>query len=153
MFSTSCACVCPYHYTCRAAFEPMTEYDASPDALAEYRTAHQRTLNWVENHDPIQTQFFSPSVPPTVINGTDAPLLPSQAASPAGSAASLPPRMVLKYNDGRADIPISHWHYNNDSHRSSKGRRRHSDTRTHGESRSQHHRRTRSLSSRPDNGT
>lgn len=79
----------------------MTEYTSSSQAIREYMTSRQRTAYWVQSHTPHQTEFYSPSVPPSVLDG----FVPS-SPSEAESSHSIPPRMVLRYGDGRPDIPI-----------------------------------------------
>jgi len=67
-------------------------------------SARERTAYWVQNHSPIEDEFYSPSLPPSVIDG----LVPSSPPSEADSSHSTPPKMVLRYNDGRPDVPIPH---------------------------------------------
>jgi hypothetical protein len=123
----------------------MTEYTTKPEVVARYMNARQRTMHWVDTHVPSQTEFYSPSVPPVMLHDPDSPgYLPSDAESDAESVVSLPPRMVLKYGNGRPDIPISHWHYDNDSTRRSKNRPRVPEPR-----RGESHRRAQSFSNQP----
>lgn len=82
----------------------MTEYTTSSHAFREYMSSRERTARWVQGHSPIEDEFYSPSIPPSVIDG----LVPSSPPSEAGSSHSMPPKMVLRYNDGRPDIPIPH---------------------------------------------
>ncbi|KAF8808983.1 hypothetical protein BYT27DRAFT_7095019 [Phlegmacium glaucopus] len=82
----------------------MTEYTTSSHAFREYMSARERTARWVQNHSPIEDEFYSPSLPPSVIDG----LVPSSPPSEADSSYSTPPKMVLRYNDGRPDVPIPH---------------------------------------------
>lgn len=82
----------------------MTEYTTSSHAFREYMSARERTARWVQCHSPIEEGFYSPSIPPSVIDG----LVPSSPPSEADSSHSTPPKMVLRYNDGRPDIPIPH---------------------------------------------
>ena len=79
----------------------MTEYAASTEV---YLTAHERCARWVQTHSFDRDGFYSPSVPPMEIEG----FIPSSSPSDAGSSHSLPPKMVLRYPDGRPDIPIPH---------------------------------------------
>lgn len=69
-------------------------------------SARERTAYWVQTHSnrSQETPVLSPSSPPSIIS--DASVGP--AASDAASSHSLPPRMVLRYDDGRPDIPIPH---------------------------------------------
>jgi hypothetical protein len=80
----------------------MTECTTSPEAYEEYMSARERTNRWVQVHSSDQDGFYSPSIPPTMLDG----FVPPSPPSDAGSSHSLPPRMVLKYRDGRPDIPI-----------------------------------------------
>lgn len=80
----------------------MTEYTVSSQALREYMTSRERTAYWVKSHEP-ETAFYSPSAPPTVI---DDYLPPSSPPSEVGSVRSIPPKMFLRYNDGRPDQPL-----------------------------------------------
>lgn len=84
----------------------MTEYATDPEAIHEFLTARDRTINWVDVHSR-GVPFMSPSSPPSILSDEDAPSYgPSE--SDASSSHSLPPRMLLRYEDGRPDIPISH---------------------------------------------
>ncbi|KAF5358265.1 hypothetical protein D9756_001235 [Leucocoprinus leucothites] len=80
----------------------MTEYMASPQVYEEYMTSRERCARWVQTHSSDPDRFCSPSIPLTEIEG----FIPSSPPSDAGSSHSLPPKMVLRYNDGRPDIPI-----------------------------------------------
>ncbi|KIJ16687.1 hypothetical protein PAXINDRAFT_74213 [Paxillus involutus ATCC 200175] len=83
----------------------MTEYSTSPAAVEVFRHSKERTAYWVRSHSPFHNRFRSPDSPPSVreeLVGRE---------SDEESSHSLPPKMVLRYGDGRADIPISHWHY------------------------------------------
>lgn len=82
----------------------MTEYTTSPEVYQEYMSARERTAYWVQAHSSDPDGFYSPSIPPSEVEG----LIPSSPPSDAGSSYSLPPKMVLRYNDGRPDIPIPH---------------------------------------------
>lgn len=84
----------------------MTEYATDPEAIHEFLTARDRTNNWVSVHSQ-GIHFAAPSSPPSTIS--DDPDAPSYGPSESDSASthSLPPRMVLRYPDGRPDVPIS----------------------------------------------
>ncbi|KAI0779187.1 hypothetical protein BC629DRAFT_1582755 [Irpex lacteus] len=86
----------------------MTEYTTSSDAIREYLTARERTAMWVQRHGGHgrDDSMLSPSVPPSIISDSDAPSY-GPTDSDDESDHSLPPRMVLRYTDGRPDIPIS----------------------------------------------
>ncbi|XP_006457803.1 hypothetical protein AGABI2DRAFT_182943 [Agaricus bisporus var. bisporus H97] len=80
----------------------MAEYMASPEAYEEYMSTRERTTRWVQTHSSDPDGFYSPSIPPPMLDS----FFPSSPPSDAGSSHSLPPKMVLRYKDGRADIPI-----------------------------------------------
>ncbi|KAF8912138.1 hypothetical protein CPB84DRAFT_1902181 [Gymnopilus junonius] len=82
----------------------MTEYTTSSQAFREFMSARERTAYWIQSVSPSDAELYSPSVPPSVLEG----LIPSSPPSEADSTHSTPPRMVLRYNDGRPDIPIPH---------------------------------------------
>ncbi|KAG5644043.1 hypothetical protein DXG03_009195 [Asterophora parasitica] len=102
----------------------MTEYTTSSQAMREYMTSRQRTAYWVQSHE--ETEFYSPSAPPIAL-GDAVP--PSPAISVAESSGSIPPRMVLRFNNGQPDIPIP---VSDESARSGRSQRRreHSGTRS-----------------------
>ena len=84
----------------------MTEYATDPEAIQEFLHARDRCANWVNIHSQ-GLGFVSPSSPPSILSDDDAPSYgPSE--SDASSSHSIPPRMLLRYDDGRPDIPISH---------------------------------------------
>lgn len=85
----------------------MTEYTTSPQAIEVFRSSKERTAYWVRSNTPYYGQFHSPDSPPSVVGDLE------ERDSDDDSSHSLPPKMVLKYGDGRGDIPISHWHYEN----------------------------------------
>lgn len=85
----------------------MTEYITSPDPSLIFRHSKERIASWVRSHSPYLSHYHSPDSPPSVVGEVD------ERDSDEGSTHSLPPKMVLRYGDGRADIPISHWHYDN----------------------------------------
>ncbi|KAG5649439.1 hypothetical protein H0H81_003874 [Sphagnurus paluster] len=78
----------------------MTEYTTSPQAIREYMTSRERTAYWVQSHE--DTEFYSPSAAPTVIDDW----IPSSPMSVAESSNSVPPTMVLRWGNGIPDIPI-----------------------------------------------
>ncbi|EIN12119.1 hypothetical protein PUNSTDRAFT_140968, partial [Punctularia strigosozonata HHB-11173 SS5] len=78
----------------------MTEYTDDPEAIMEYMNARDRTKNWVVSHSQAVASgaFYSPSVAPSVRTHE------SNSSDPdwdAESSKSIPPRMELKYGDGR----------------------------------------------------
>ncbi|KAG9318923.1 hypothetical protein JVU11DRAFT_1035 [Chiua virens] len=84
----------------------MTEYTTSPEAIEVGRNSRDRTVNWVRSHSPYNPHLHSPDSPPSVSGDIE-------DRDSDDSSHSLPPKMVLRYGGGRADIPISHWHYEN----------------------------------------
>ncbi|TFK30245.1 hypothetical protein FA15DRAFT_204629 [Coprinopsis marcescibilis] len=74
----------------------MAEYATTPQG---YFTSKQRTARWVDSYSP--EAVYSPSYPPTPIEHYAPP-------SPAMSTHSLPPKMVLRFNDGRGDVAVPH---------------------------------------------
>ena len=85
----------------------MTEHTASPEPIAKISGASdERIAHWVDTHIPYNGQFRSPDSPPSVVEEIER----ASHHSDEDSSHSLPPKMVLKYSDGRGE-PISHWHY------------------------------------------
>ncbi|KAJ7080383.1 hypothetical protein B0H15DRAFT_856936 [Mycena belliarum] len=82
----------------------MTEYTTSSEAIRDYLSSKERTKHWVRSRVEPPEQCYSPSVPPSILNDPDA--IPMSPPSDAGSSHSLPPKMVLRYSDGRPDVPI-----------------------------------------------
>lgn len=66
----------------------------------DYLTSRERTARWVHTHAPYDGDFYSPSIPPSHLGDV--------SPSDVGSSHSTPPKMVLRYNDGRPDVPILH---------------------------------------------
>ncbi|KAA1475022.1 hypothetical protein DENSPDRAFT_402112 [Dentipellis sp. KUC8613] len=83
----------------------MTEYTTSPEAVAQWMSSRARTANWVTTHAN-GTNFVSPSVAPSLVSDSDDGLS-SPTESDAESSHSVPPRMLLRYPDGRPDIPVT----------------------------------------------
>jgi hypothetical protein len=83
-------------------------------------SSRERTAVWVQSHAPIHSQFYSPSIPPSVLDDVS---VPSTQPSEAESTRSIPPKMVLKYTDGRPDVPISNLHTDKGLSRSGTKRR------------------------------
>ncbi|PSS37464.1 hypothetical protein PHLCEN_2v671 [Hermanssonia centrifuga] len=87
----------------------MTEYTTSSEAIREYLTSRERTAHWIRDHfEDVSDDgnLLSPSAPPSIISDSDAPSF-GPSDSDAESTNSLPPRMILRWNDGRPDVPIS----------------------------------------------
>ena len=91
----------------------MTEHTASLEPIEIFRASDERITNWVDKHLSYNGQFRSPDSPPSAVEEIEL----GSHHSDEGSSHSLPPKMVLKYPDGRGDIPISHWHYDPHYHR------------------------------------
>ena len=81
----------------------MTEYTTDPEAIAHYLNARARTAHWVDSLSG--KTLAAPSFPPSLVDDTDDGL--SSQDSDAESSHSLPPRMVLRYPDGRPDVPVT----------------------------------------------
>ena len=81
----------------------MTEYTSDPEAIAHYLAARNRTANWVDSITG--KSLVAPSAPPSLVSDTDDGL--SSQDSDAESSHSQPPRMVLRYPDGRPDVAVS----------------------------------------------
>ena len=82
----------------------MTEYTTSSEAIREYLTARERTARWVQQHYAPDIELLSPSYPPSMLSDSDAPSYgPSESEA---SSHSTPPRMLLRWTDGRPDMPI-----------------------------------------------
>jgi hypothetical protein len=76
----------------------------------EYMSAKERTAWWIRHQPP--DERCSPSAPPSERDELDTDGQSNTVyESDAESTHSVPPKMLLKYGDGRPDIPISHWHY------------------------------------------
>jgi len=115
----------------------MTEYTTSSQAVREYMTSRERTAYWVQSHSPEEVQLYSPSAAPSVING----LVPSSPPSEVESSHSIPPKMVLRYSDGRPDMPIPRADDTHDMTRSGSKRRGPSPhSRSQTQSHNSHHR-------------
>ncbi|KAJ7355924.1 hypothetical protein DFH08DRAFT_853924 [Mycena albidolilacea] len=81
----------------------MTEYTTSSQAIRDYLSSKERTKHWVRSRVEPPDQCYSPNIAPSVLNEPDFVLPPP---SDAGSTHSVPPKMVLRYTDGRPDQPI-----------------------------------------------
>jgi len=118
----------------------MTEHTVSSQAYRDYMSARERTSHWVRSYGPRHGDLYSPSVPPSVIDG----YIPSSPPSEADSSHSTPPKMVLRYSDGRPDIPIPRPNGGYSVGRSGSGRHQHpSVTRSQTLSQNQSHSRVR----------
>ena len=74
-------------------------------------TSKERTAYWIRHHAP--EQFYSPSQPPSGFLEPEGEVQSLLNSSDEESTHSIPPKMLLKYGDGRPDIPISHWYHGN----------------------------------------
>ena len=97
-------------------------------------TAKERTAWWIRHQPP--SDRYSPSAPPSDRGELDDDAQSFTVfESDAESTHSVPPKMLLKYGDGRPDIPISHWHYERNreplSHSGSQHRRSRSEQPAH----------------------
>ncbi|KAF8177265.1 hypothetical protein K438DRAFT_1770040 [Mycena galopus ATCC 62051] len=81
----------------------MTEDTTSSQAIRDYLSSKERTKNWVHSRAEPPDQCYSPNIATSIPNEPDFVLPPP---SDAGSAHSLPPKMILRYPDGRPDEPI-----------------------------------------------
>ncbi|KAL6302712.1 hypothetical protein BKA93DRAFT_791791 [Sparassis latifolia] len=89
----------------------MTEYTSNSEAVREYLTWRERTAQWVGVHSRSggsETAYVSPSYPPSLLSDPDAPSYGPSDSDDEGSSHSIPPRMMLRYTDGRPDVPISY---------------------------------------------
>ncbi|KAJ6490714.1 hypothetical protein C8R47DRAFT_457023 [Mycena vitilis] len=85
----------------------MTEYTTSSQAIRDYLSSKERTKHWVQSRVDPPELCYSPSYAPSILS--DPEFVPPPP-SDTGSTHSLPPKMVLRYSDGRPDEPI----YNQD---------------------------------------
>ncbi|KAF7363959.1 hypothetical protein MSAN_01054200 [Mycena sanguinolenta] len=86
----------------------MTEYTTSSQAIRDYLSSKERTKNWVRSRIDSPDQCYSPNIAPSILQDPD--FVPAPA-SDAGSTHSVPPKMVLRYPDGRPDEPIYEGHH------------------------------------------
>lgn len=101
--SSPCASSSPFPPSSPA--RSMTEYTSDPIAVAQYHAARARTGAWVQTLAGVPTRA-NPSAPPSLVDDSDAEDgLPSPVSVDSDSDTSLPPRMVLRYPDGR-DVAI-----------------------------------------------
>lgn len=64
-----------------------------------------RTASWVYSQTSYSDQLCSPDSPRSPVEDVAV----EGPGSDRSSSSSLPPKMVLKYSDGRGDVPISHY--------------------------------------------
>ncbi|KAJ7773003.1 hypothetical protein DFH07DRAFT_149364 [Mycena maculata] len=82
----------------------MTEYTTSSQAIRDYISSKERTKHWVRTRVEPPDLCYSPNAAPSILDDPDA--FPISPPSDAGSTHSVPPKMVLRYSDGRPDEPI-----------------------------------------------
>nr|XP_043041770.1 uncharacterized protein BT62DRAFT_762838 [Guyanagaster necrorhizus MCA 3950]KAG7448270.1 hypothetical protein BT62DRAFT_762838 [Guyanagaster necrorhizus MCA 3950] len=116
----------------------MSHYTADPVIVQEYKNSQSRVSGWVASNEG--AEFYSPNAPPTELD--EGEWIPGSPVSDAWSSISVPPRLKLRFTDGRPDEPIP-----NPQRDAVKGRK---STR-HAENRDDSHR-TRSLSGRSRHG-
>jgi hypothetical protein len=88
----------------------MTEYTDSPDAIAAWREQLARTGLWIDRHRPRDSLFLvHPDEPPTPDDEQDDAMGELSVDADRYSSKSVPPRMLLRYNDGRPDMPIEEY--------------------------------------------
>ncbi|KAJ3875109.1 hypothetical protein F5051DRAFT_71155 [Lentinula edodes] len=80
----------------------MTESYISPSDVAQYHSSQDRVRNWITAH--ADHVFTSPNIPPSELDDQDAL---SSPPSDVESSHSIPPRLKLRYPDGR-ESPIPH---------------------------------------------
>ncbi|KAF9075191.1 hypothetical protein BDP27DRAFT_1315658 [Rhodocollybia butyracea] len=80
----------------------MTESISTQD-LEQFYSSQARVRNWVSTH--AEHAFTSPNIPPSELDDDQDAL--SSPPSDAESSHSVPPRLVLRYPDGR-EFPIPH---------------------------------------------
>ncbi|KAJ7286406.1 hypothetical protein C8J57DRAFT_1287555 [Mycena rebaudengoi] len=84
----------------------MTEYTTSSQAIRDYQSSKERTKHWVHSRVEPPDQCYSPSVAPSILYDGEGVF--TSPPSEAESSHSTPPKMVLRYSDGRPDQPIEH---------------------------------------------
>ncbi|KAJ7633113.1 hypothetical protein FB45DRAFT_866571 [Roridomyces roridus] len=103
----------------------MTEYTTSSQAIRDYLSSKERTKYWVHSRAEPPEDCYSPSIPPSILEDPDF-AVPISPPSDVGSTHSVPPKMVLRYTDGRPDEPIPYPYGTppDDRHHKSKSRPR-----------------------------
>ncbi|KAE9409610.1 hypothetical protein BT96DRAFT_931768 [Gymnopus androsaceus JB14] len=86
----------------------MTESQVSPQDIEQFYSSQHRVRDWITRH--ADHVFTSPNNPPSELDDQDAL---SSPPSDVESSHSIPPRLMLRYPDGR-ETPIPHAH--KDSH-------------------------------------
>ncbi|KAK0196590.1 hypothetical protein F5146DRAFT_1152674 [Armillaria mellea] len=117
----------------------MSHYTADPVIVQEYKDSQSRVAGWVAGTEG--AEFYSPNAPPTELDEGERIL--GSPFSDAWSSISVPPRLKLRFTDGRPDEPIP-----NSQRDAAKG---HKSSTRHREKRDDSYR-TRSLSGRSRHG-
>ncbi|EPQ51403.1 hypothetical protein GLOTRDRAFT_96536 [Gloeophyllum trabeum ATCC 11539] len=86
----------------------MTEYATTPSEIEAVHASLARTGHWVLAHSPPHSAFSDPHAPPsrTPTVAALSGFFDDDDDVDAGSRKSLPPRMYLRFKDGRPDVPI-----------------------------------------------
>ncbi|KDQ52263.1 hypothetical protein JAAARDRAFT_40383 [Jaapia argillacea MUCL 33604] len=89
----------------------MTEYDYSPEAVESYMSTRERVAGWIQRHSPRQiSSFVPPSSPPSRAPSESPPISAfddyDDEFNPENARISMPPKMLLRYTDGRPDLPL-----------------------------------------------
>jgi len=109
----------------------MTEYSTSSEAYHTYHTARDRTNRWLEELDGVQ--FHSPGVSPLRLYNESESGEENKRSSltTIESSHSIPPRLYLRYGDGRPKEPIPLMYNSTQKHAPSKQHSRPSDIAPH----------------------
>ncbi|KAJ7578463.1 hypothetical protein C8J56DRAFT_348639 [Mycena floridula] len=87
----------------------MTEYTVTSQHIRDYKSSKERTSDWISG---LATgEFYSPSVPHSEISDDNG----ISDQSDVESSHSVPPKLMLRWGDGRRDVPIPHIHDNSPS--------------------------------------
>lgn len=82
----------------------MAEYTVPSQRFHDFKRSKFRTAEWVSTVS--ESEFYSPSAPRSEISDDDG----LSEVSDVESSHSTPPRLMLRYGDGRPDVPIPHVH-------------------------------------------
>ncbi|KIY71049.1 hypothetical protein CYLTODRAFT_487551 [Cylindrobasidium torrendii FP15055 ss-10] len=77
----------------------MSVYTTNTEVVREYNTRRNRVAKWIDHHENIP--FASPNIPPSILSD----FIPGTPVSEY-SSKSVPPRLMLRYFDGRPDQAI-----------------------------------------------
>ncbi|KAJ6622869.1 hypothetical protein B0H10DRAFT_2162663 [Mycena sp. CBHHK59/15] len=98
----------------------MTEYTTSSQVIRDYLSSKERTKHWVHSRAEPPELCYSPNAAPSIL---DIDAIPTSPPSEVESSHSVPPKMVLRYSDGRPDEPIPYPNGNHGTKRSGSKRR------------------------------